>query len=105
MALLRLVKGRAGSGKTKYIENEFVSRVKNGEDGFVLIVPEQFSFECERMFLRALTASQARKIEVLTFSRLADRLIDEFGCSLKFIDRGKQALAMSIALSSIEDEL
>lgn len=103
--MLRLIKGRAGSGKTKYIENEFVSRVKNGDDGLVLIVPEQFSFECERMFLRSLPASQARKIDVLSFTRMATRLIDEYGCKGKFIDRGKQAVAMSLALLGVEDEL
>ena len=85
--------------------NEFVSRVKNGDDGLVLIVPEQFSFECERMFLRFLSASQAKKIDVLSFSRIADRLIDDYGYSRKFIDRGKQAVAMSVALNSIDDEL
>lgn len=103
--MLRLIKGRAGSGKTKYIENEFVSRVKNGDDGLVLIVPEQFSFECERMFLRSLPASQASRIEVLSFTRMATRLIDEYGCKGKFIDRGKQAVAMSLALMGVEDEL
>ena len=103
--MLRLVKGRAGSGKTKYIENELVSRVKNGEDGLVLIVPEQFSFECERMLLRALSAPQARRIDVLSFTRMATRLIDEHGYKGRFIDRGKQAVAMSLALLGVEDEL
>lgn len=103
--MLRLIKGRAGSGKTKYIENEFVSRVKNGDDGLVLIVPEQFSFECERMFLRSLNASQASRIDVLSFTRMATRLIDEYGCKGKFIDRGKHAVAMSLALLGVEDEL
>lgn len=103
--MLRLVTGRAGSGKTKYIENEFVSRIKNEDKGLVMIVPEQFSFECERMFLRSLSASQARNIDVLSFTRMADRLIDEYGCKRKFLDRGKQAVAMSIALSAVEDEL
>lgn len=103
--LLRLIKGRAGSGKTQYVMSEFVSRVKSGDDGLVLIVPEQFSFECERMFLRSLSAAQAKKIDVLSFSRIADRLIDDYGYSRKFIDRGKQAVAMSVALNSIDDEL
>ncbi len=103
--MLRLIVGRAGSGKTKYIEQEFVSRVKSGESGLVLIVPEQFSFECERMFLRNLSASQARNIDVLSFTRIADRLIDDCGYSATFLDKGKQAVAMSIALSSVEDEL
>ncbi|MBR5774240.1 MAG: PD-(D/E)XK nuclease family protein, partial [Clostridia bacterium] len=103
--MLRLVKGRAGSGKTKYVTDEFITRVKNGGDGLVLIVPDQFTFECERLFLRSLSAAQARRIEVLSFSRIADRLMDEHGYSRKFIDRGKQAVAMSVALESISDEL
>lgn len=103
--LLRLIKGRAGSGKTQYVMDELVRRVKNGGDGLVLIVPEQFTFECERMFLRSLSAADARKVDVLSFSRIADRLIDEFGYSRRFIDRGKQAVAMSVALASIDDQL
>ncbi|MBR5272218.1 MAG: exodeoxyribonuclease V subunit gamma [Clostridia bacterium] len=103
--MLRLVVGRAGSGKTKYVEQEFTSRVKSGDNGLVLIVPEQFSFECERMFLRNLSAAQARNIDVLSFTRMADRLIDACGYSASFLDKGKQAVAMSIALLSVEDEL
>ena len=46
--MLRLYLGRAGSGKTSYILNELSQRAREKRGGNVLIVPEQYSHDCER---------------------------------------------------------
>ena len=47
--------------------------VVNGKD-IVLIIPEQFSFECERQLLHTLGDSAAMRVEVLSFSRICDEV-------------------------------
>ena len=46
--MLRLILGRAGSGKTEYVRQMLCDKLLAGERDLLLIVPEQFSFETER---------------------------------------------------------
>ncbi|MBR5991863.1 MAG: helicase, partial [Clostridia bacterium] len=70
--MLNLVLGRSGTGKTEYIRDLLREKAKNGDDRLLLIVPEQFSYSCERAFLETLDPQSAQNIEVLSFTRLAD---------------------------------
>ena len=46
--MLRLIIGRAGSGKTSAMIAEIAEAVRRGRGGSMLIVPEQYSHEAER---------------------------------------------------------
>ena len=46
--MLRLYIGRAGSGRTSAILREMAEAADRGEGGNILIVPEQYSHDCER---------------------------------------------------------
>lgn len=103
--MLRLIAGRMGSGKTTIIYNRIRDRIENGGDA-VLIVPEQYSFHTEKTMLELLGAKGADKVEVLSFSFLAQKLLKKYGINSKTaIDDSTRALMMSLALESVGDNL
>ena len=103
--MLRLVLGRMGSGKTTIIYNKIKERIERGMDA-VLIVPEQYSFNTEKTMLELLGAKGADKVEVLSFSFLAQKLLKKYGVNSKTeIDDSTRALMMSLALESVSDDL
>ena len=78
----RLVYGRSGSGKTTYIFNEIKEKIKETNKIFI-IVPEQFSFSAEKHLLDTIEENSSINAEVLTLSRMADRVIEETEGKLK----------------------
>ena len=77
---LRLIYGRAGSGKTRFCLNEIKSKInENAGKPLVLLVPEQFTFQAERDLITVLETGGILKTEVLSFRRLAFRFFNEVG--------------------------
>lgn len=71
---------------------------KNGKDGQVLIVPEQFSHEAERRLCMAGGDTISRYAEVLSLSRMADRVAAVHGgAAAAYLDKGGRLLAMALA--------
>lgn len=104
--MLHFITGRAGSGKTSYVRNKLTQLAGSGKDRMILIVPEQFSFESERFILSMLGAKDALKIEILSFSRLAECVFSQIGGEHKNpIDDGGKIILMSLALEDVKDEL
>lgn len=103
--MLRLIFGRAGSGKTEYVRQKLSEKLLAGEGDLLLLVPEQFSFETEREMLKRVGASRMRNLEILTFSRLAENVLAQTGRDNKpKITDGMRAVMMRIALDSLEDK-
>ena len=75
---LRIIYGRAGSGKTTYCFNEIKERIKN-ENKIYIITPEQFSFTAEQKLLDTIDENSTINAEVLTFNRMAYRILQEVG--------------------------
>ena len=74
---LRIVYGKSGSGKTEFIFKEINEKKENKEKNKIYIItPEQFSFTAERKLLE-VTKGACINAEVLTFSRMAYRVIKE----------------------------
>ena len=69
-ALLRLITGRAGAGKTALIMEEIRRAALSGEGGRVLLVPEQYSHEAERELARGAGPRLPLYAEVLSFTGL-----------------------------------
>ncbi len=72
----KIVYGRSGAGKTAYIFNEIKRKIKE-ESKIFIIVPEQFSFSAEKHLLETIDDNSSINAEVLTLSRMADRVIQE----------------------------
>lgn len=102
--MLHLVLGRAGSGKTEYVRALLRERAADGGPLY-LLVPEQYSFESERALLRAMGPS-CRGVEVLSFTRLADRIQREYGgmAGRRLTESGR-VLLMGQALRHVADGL
>ncbi len=70
----KIIYGRSGSGKTTYIFNEIKKRIDK-QNKVYIVVPEQFSYSAEKNLLNTLEENSAINAEVLTLSRMADRVI------------------------------
>lgn len=77
MALQWLV-GNAGSGKTHYMYNQVIQKsIANPDETILIIVPEQFTLETQKKLVHLHPKKGLLNIEVLSFQRLAYRLIDD----------------------------
>lgn len=77
---LRLICGRAGSGKTRFCLEEIKAGIqKNTGNQLVYLVPEQFSFQAERDLTAILETGGILKTEVLSFRRMAFRIFNQLG--------------------------
>lgn len=106
--MLQLIAGRAGSGKTHYIQSLLRDRLAAGETAKkdILIVPEQGSFEAERGYLAAVGNGLGRVCEVWSTRRLARRVFSLCGGAAGiYADRGACELLMNLALRRCEAEL
>ena len=104
--MLYLVKGRAASGKTRFLRNEILKKINNSESRPLLIIPEQFSFETEKAMLKELGAKALKNIDIYSFSRLAfNHLKNTEAFSKAIPDGGIRAALMSEALVALEGRL
>lgn len=86
--------------------NELYSAMKEWGKGAFLIVPEQFSFESERLLGEAIGVKAAQNIEVLSFSRLCNNIFRRFGGTAgEYSDDTTKLLLMGAALNQCGDEL
>ncbi len=100
--MLQLLIGRSGSGKSTVVFDRIETLVQQGHERVFLIVPEQYSFETERTLLMRLGAQRANRVQVLSFTRLADTVFREVGgLAGEQLDDGIRALLMSRALDEV----
>lgn len=100
---LNLITGRAGTGKSTYIFKK-IKEIINNKEKIYVITPEQFSFTAEKRLLDGIDAGAVINCEVLTFSRMAYRVINEIGNNLQNIEGfGKSMLIYNILANSKKD--
>lgn len=101
--MLDLLYARAGQD----IRGELLERMgRSGARRRLLIVPEQYSHECERAMCAALGGGASMDCEVLSFTRLAGRLADAAGGgAAPMLDAGGRMLLMYAALRKVSDAL
>ncbi|MEM1483915.1 PD-(D/E)XK nuclease family protein [Oscillospiraceae bacterium PP1C4] len=103
--MLHLILGTAGTGKTTLLHERIQSCVEGGGKA-ILIVPEQYSFESEKLLYRRLGAQNALSVEVLSFTRLCDQIFRELGgIAGVHMDETAKYLLMSVALGELGDAL
>jgi ATP-dependent helicase/nuclease subunit B len=79
---LRLIYGRAGSGKSEICFKEISKKIKE-KNKIYMITPEQFSYMQERKMLDVLKENAVINAEVLTFARMAYRVLQDVRRSIK----------------------
>ncbi len=103
--MLKLILGRQKSGKTKYCLDILKSAAEKGEKA-VLLVPEQFSFECQRYLLDSFGAVLSNKIEILSFTGLCEEIQSSIGGFAGInVDDGTRFILVGQALNSVKDNL
>ena len=75
---LRIIYGRAGTGKSEYCYKEIAKKIKE-ENKILVITPEQFSFTAEKKLMESIDTEAVLNAEVVTLSRMAYRVINEIG--------------------------
>ena len=104
--MLYLIRGRAGSGKTAEMRNIIAEMANNGGSRPLLLVPEQFSFETERIMLKLLGPKNLKNIDIFSFPRMAFSELKNNGqVSLKTADNGVKAAIMSETLMQLDGRL
>jgi len=88
------------------ILSQIAQDVKAKRGNRILIVPELISHDMERRLCSACGATVSRYAEVLSFSRLAQRVAEYTGNPLKnCIDNGGRIIAMAAAAKQLEGKL
>lgn len=75
---LRLICGKAGTGKSNFCFEEIKKNIKKQEKIY-MITPEQYSFTAEKKLLEKLETGATTNAEILTFARMAYRVLSEVG--------------------------
>ena len=102
--MLRLLLGRAGTGKTAAVLRRIAA--SGGERRQVLIVPEQASHEMERRLCAEAGNGASLYAEVLSFTRLASRVFAQAGgLAAPALDAGGRMLLMYAALKAVSASL
>ncbi|WP_053955306.1 helicase-exonuclease AddAB subunit AddB [Inediibacterium massiliense] len=71
--------GRSGVGKTHFVLEDIKKHIENTNQTLILIVPEQFTLQAERDLIEKLDLPGIMHIEVLSFTRLAHKVLNEVG--------------------------
>ncbi len=102
--MLKLILGRARTGKTSQIMSAIARAGKHRPQ--VLIVPEQDSHEMERLLCATCGAASSQYAEVLSFTRLANRVFRQAGgLAEPTLDAGGRLLLMCLAVNAVQDSL
>ena len=96
--MLELILGRAGTGKTTLLRKRLA---ESTAPKTILIVPEQYTFESERALLMEYGAETANRVQVYSFTRLAQAAFLQYGggAGKRLTDGGRRIL-MTLALEN-----
>ena len=103
--MLHFILGTAGTGKTTRLIEEIHRAVLAGRRA-ILLIPEQFSFEGEKLVFRALGPQLSLGVEVLSFTRLCDAIFRRLGgLSGLEVTRTAKYLLASVVLEELREDL
>ena len=102
--MLSLIVAPSGYGKTNKVISEIGELIKSGETRRIfVIVPEQESVKMEAQLLETLGNGINKNIEVLNFSRLANRVFREAGgMTYSYIDNSGKDLLAAVILEKMK---
>lgn len=102
------IMGGAGAGKTTRLMNIIKEALKpktGGHETFLVIVPDQFSFEYERRIYKYLGPQLSNQVTIFSFSRLAEELFKSCGRQGgKYINDGERLVYVYLAMKGMREE-
>lgn len=112
--MLQLILGKSGSGKTFTLIERIAALLKSDAKAEpILLVPEQFSFETERLLLQRLGAKESIRVKIFSFTRLSEIVLQQSEIVLqqsgvsrkKPLDEGTRLLLLDQAFKARHEEL
>lgn len=97
---LQFIFGGSGSGKSDYVYRKVLEESKEKKDKtFFVLVPEQFTMQTQREFVKRQENHSIMNVDVVSFPRLAYRIFDELGMgNLNILEEtGKNFLLRRVA--------
>ncbi len=76
---LKIIAGRANTGKSSYIYDEIKSRAEDTKDNLILIVPELMTYQAESSIIESFGVAGIMNVEILSFKRLERKVLEEVG--------------------------
>ena len=76
---MKIITGRAKTGKSTYIYDEIRNEIANGSANLILIVPDMMTYQTEYDIIQRLNCDGIMNVEVLSFKRLAGKILEEVG--------------------------
>ncbi len=76
---IKIIAGRANTGKSSYIYDEIKSQSKDTKDNLILIVPELMTYQAESDIIEKFDLAGIMNIEILSFKRLESKVLEEVG--------------------------
>lgn len=102
---LQLIYGTSGTGKSSYCFSKIAKQIHEGNHIYI-ITPEQFSYTQEIKLLENLEQKSALHAEVLTFHRMAYRVMQEVGGTTKTtLSKAGKAMLIHSILETHQREL
>lgn len=104
---IKYVVSRAGRGKTSAVYGDIKKCMNENKDvKLVLMVPEQFTLQAETDIIGALGSEGIMQLEVLSFQRLAHRILSEVGGIKRVqINQSGKAMLLRSIIDANSDEL
>lgn len=104
--MLKFIIGRSGSGKTSELYRLMRENAEHSTAPLFLLVPEQASFENERRLLSEFGPVLSGRVQVLSFTRMANAVFRQIGgLAGKRMDPTLSLLMMRQALHSVANSL
>lgn len=104
---MHLITGGSGSGKTEYLCSRIIEEsLAHPDRQYLVIVPEQATLQTQMLYVNRHPRKGLFNIDVLSFQRLAHRVLEETGAEERIVlrDTGKNLLLRKAA-GDISEEL
>ncbi len=104
---LRIVYGRAGSGKSRLCLQEIKAALMDGAKGrLILVVPEQYTLQAEKNLVQEIGSTGIIGAEVMSFRRMAYRVFNEVGgITRKAINSAGKAVILCSIIEDMKERL
>lgn len=107
--MIHIIEGLSGYGKTSYIWQDIFKKFSENlskNKKILILVPEQFSFESEKMLCELQKNNRTTNIEVVNFKRLSNIILKKYGgLTRPTLTQVKDNIIINIVLSELKNEL
>ncbi len=100
--MLKIITGGIRTEKSDRIFESIYESVK-GEKPVLVLIPDQFSFEYDKLLYKKIGAKLFNNVRVFSFNRLAEEILKEFGSeSGEYADDNAKQIMMFLAIKKLK---